>query len=141
MPALPAVFLILCVLLPGSPALAFPGEPDGFRGIPWNTGVESLPGLIEAGGGADTGRVRVYRRENEDLTFGRARLDSIFYEFREGRFFRVQIRVTDIYNFLLLRDALFHLHGPGRELSPRAERYEWYGERSRMLLLSNFDIS
>lgn len=133
--------LMLLILLPGSQVQAFQGEPDGFRGIPWGTPVESVQGFILAGRTGDRQEVTLYRREGDDLTFGRAQLKSILYEFTEGRFSRVEIRVDDIWNFVLLRDALFRLHGPGKELSPGAERYGWEGVKSRVLLLSNFDIS
>jgi hypothetical protein len=133
--------VILLILLPGSQVQAFQGEPDGFRGIPWGAPVESLQGFILVSRARDRQEVSLYRREGDDLTFGRAQLKSILYEFAEGRLSRVEIRVDDIWNFVLLRDALFRLHGPGKELSPGAERYGWEGVKSRVLLLSNFDIS
>jgi hypothetical protein len=68
-------------------------------------------------------------------------LDSVQYAFWKDRLVQVSVRVKDLYNFTLLRDALFDQFGKGRELSPRAERYLWEGSTTRMSLLSNFDIS
>jgi hypothetical protein len=96
--------------------------------------------IPEAAAVTGAGR-QVYRRAGETLRFDGATLQSVEYVFLDGRLVRVEVRVRDLHNFLVLRDALFRRHGRGRELSERAERYVWEGAVTRMTLLSNFDIS
>jgi GNAT superfamily N-acetyltransferase len=97
-----------------------------------------MPAGLAAG---EVGGQEAYTRADETLRFDGAALRSVAYIFLQGRLVRVEVRVGDLHNFLLLRDALFRRHGRGRELSERAERYVWEGAATKMTLRSNFDIS
>jgi hypothetical protein len=128
-------------LMSAGGAGAFENEPQGYGGLIWGARLSEQKGMIFARLSREQEGMAVYRRTSEALDYGEATLESVEYEFWKDRLVRVTVRVKDLFNFILLRNALFDRFGKGRELSPRAERYLWEGAVTRMALLSNYDIS
>ena len=134
-----ACVAIACLALLCRSGAAFTNEPDGVMGIRWGTAIGSAEGLVNTGEGEDG--TRFYVRHKESPVFLGVAIDGIVYGFREKGLVTVTVTVKNLRSFVLLRDALFARYGRGRDLSPRAERYIWEGDRTTILLMSRFDIS
>lgn len=134
--------LVVLVLFAAAGAGAFQGEPDGYGGLSWGTHLEGLMGSMEHMG-TRTGPpdTTVYRRVQDDLVFGRARLTAIEYGFTAGRLTVVTLKVDSLPQYFLVKEEALRRFGPGREEDPRAERFKWEGDRTTIRLVSGFDLS
>lgn len=87
-------------------ASAFAEDPDGFRGIPWGSSLETMreadPKLVEGHMGAMPG-VKAFKRSDDELSFGGIKPDAITYMFYKDTFTSVSIdfRGYDNYERLL----------------------------------------
>ena len=68
-------------------------------------------------------------------------LNRIEYDFFRGRFVSVKLKIKDLYNFVILKNFLFKEYGPKEPFSDIVERYVWNGDKSKMVLYSNYEIS
>jgi hypothetical protein len=59
----------------------------------------------------DVDSIRFYRREGEQLTIGKARLEQISYGFYEGQFCYLRIETNGFSDYL--REAIFAKYGKG----------------------------
>ncbi|HNT44437.1 MAG TPA: hypothetical protein PKN85_08240 [Syntrophorhabdaceae bacterium] len=141
MPAAASVLIVVLLLLAAASVGAFPGEPDGYNGIPWGTPLESLTSMEYAGPGKDSPGTALYRRVTDDLTFGKARLTRIEYGFVAGRLTAVTLKVDSLLQYLLMKEEAVRRFGPGTEADPRAERLIWEGDSTTIRLVSAFDLS
>jgi hypothetical protein len=109
-----------------SPLWAFQNEPSDFRGIPWGTFIEDLVDMAYLAG---IGEVKSYKRENDSMVFGSARLSSVSYIFYRGRFCAVHLGFQGVSTFERIKKGLLKTYGkpyrPGEEM----ERYFWQGEQ------------
>ncbi len=134
---------------PDLPALHFEGagfkadaEPDGFRGIAWDTPVERVKGLALQ----TTTRegVAFYARKGDAKELDGAKVSRILYGFYKDRFHCVLLQVkTDrgskgkpFTAFVNLKKAVFKRYGPGNPRNTYAwgEEYLWRGDKTTMLL-------
>lgn len=120
------VVTFLFVLLPIR-LFAFQNDPDGFRGIKWETNISTLKDMIyvktEAYSSAPSaGEIKGYARKNDELKLGGAKLDSILYCFWQGRFCNVLISFTGSTNFYGIKDACEIKFGKFHFLAKH-----WYG--------------
>ena len=122
-------------------AIAFQNEPDGYGGIRWGATIPSLEDMRSVRDSGEDQHVKIYVKKDESLKMEEAILESVEYEFFRGKLGRVTLRVRDISNFVLLREAAFRKFGVGKELLPNLERYYWDGEKTRIELVSRFDFS
>ena len=95
-----AVILLSAVTLPAQDKMfsydySFkPGtEPDGFRGIKWQTDSATLDPLHTMEVISMVGPFIYYKKNKEDLHLVTVKLDDIIYEFWNGKFSGVIIRV------------------------------------------------
>jgi hypothetical protein len=110
-------------------------QVEGFKDIPWGTYIEQLQSEMIFGG-RDTGRqLEWYTKKDEDLTLGKARLESISYIFLEGRFNRVSIVAKGSQNYAVLRDHLLATYGPTPQASENA--YTWLLTETAVMLAYN----
>jgi hypothetical protein len=130
----------LLLLFPGF-ACPFPNEPDGYEGIPWGTSIEVLPDMISLGASPKREGGRLYSRPGDILRFGRADLKSVEYEFVKEQFAGVIIKVSDLLNYVRLKEEVFRRFGKGTDLDKNAERFFWDGKSTRITLISAFDLS
>ena len=73
---------VLALLLAGSAWAA--KAPDGFRGIKWGTPLEEVSGLVPDGGISK--RLKLYSRPDDELAMGDIPLETLTYDFFDGRF-------------------------------------------------------
>jgi hypothetical protein len=136
------VSLLALVLFAAAAGGAFQGEPDGYGGLSWGTPLESLAGSMEyAGTLKEHPDTTVYRRAQDDLIFGRARLKTIEYGFTNGRLTVVTLKVDSLLQYLLMKEEALKRFGPGREGDARAESLKWESDRTSTRLVSAFEVS
>lgn len=129
-------------------------EIDGFRGIKWGAEVSTLEGMEKLEKDKSSNRDIVwYTRKGETLTFGKAKLENIFYSFWMGSFESVWIDFRGDENFEVLKKELFERFGKvleSRELMKKTDKealmerstmrqgeeefYFWDGEQTEMWL-------
>ncbi len=113
-------------------------EPDGFRGIKWQQALSTLNpfntmDLLEL-----VGPNASYRKYSENLTLGSAKLQTITYEFWNGKFAGVVIKVKGPEDYRKLREYCFNQYGPGKRsqvyASMDVQDFVWNGYLTKMYL-------
>ncbi|MBM4275049.1 MAG: hypothetical protein FJ134_11400 [Deltaproteobacteria bacterium] len=113
-------------------------EPDGFRGIKWQTDIATLDPWKTMDVVEVYGNSIYYRKKREDLRMGQAPVEDIIYEFWNGKFASVLVVVQDVPNYSKLRDYCFAKYGEGYR--PEAYRmvdvqdFTWNGYFTKMYL-------
>ena len=100
------------------------GAWAGFRGIKWETDLESLPDVLKQ---KEDKAMTYCVREADPMTIGNATLRSIVYVFYKERFFSVTIRTDGLTNWTALKDATFATYGQGKRPNPYIEQWWWGG--------------
>jgi len=110
-------------------------EIDGFRGIKWGAEITALGDMEKVEQDKSPNRDIVwYTRKGETLTFGRAKLENIFYSFWMGDFESVWMDFKGEENFQALKQEVFERFGKvleSGELLKKTEK-EALMERSTM---------
>jgi hypothetical protein len=113
-------------------------EPDGFRGLKWQTDIATLDPLHTMEVIEIVGPFTYYKQNKENLHYGTAELEDIIYEFWNGKFSGVILRVRGEKQFQKLKDYCIARFGPGQ----RSKTYErlnvqdfyYNGVKTRMYL-------
>jgi hypothetical protein len=119
-------------------------EPDGFRGLKWQTDIATLDPLHTMEVIEIMGPFTYYKKNKEDLRYGTADLEDIIYEFWNGKFSGVMLRLRGERQFQKLKDYCLARFGPGQrsETYARLNIQDFYynGVKTRMYLkYSDFD--
>jgi hypothetical protein len=113
-------------------------EPDGFRGIKWQTDIATLDPLHTMQVIAIVGPFVYYKKNKEDLNLVTVKLDDIIYEFWNGKFSGVVIKVRGNNQFDILKDYVFARYGTGQRSKTLKELnvqdYYYNGVKTRMYL-------
>ncbi len=113
-------------------------EPDGFKGLKWQTNIATLDPLHTMEPIEILGPFVYYKKNKEDLHLVTVKLDDIIYEFWNGKFSGVIIRVKGNNQFQVLKDYVFARFGPGQrsETLARMDVQDFYynGIKTRMSL-------
>ena len=111
-------------------------EPDGFRGIKWGTKISDLKGMIYVRTAPILGGVKIYiyKRQGDVLQIGKAKLESIEYQFWKGRFCGVAVYFSGYVNWSGLKDALFEKFGKGHQPDKSRESYFWFGTKTKIMV-------
>jgi hypothetical protein len=117
-------------------------EPDGFRGIKWGTDISTLKDMTFVTE-IDKDAKR-YERKRDELKLGKAKLDSIQYEFRKGRFYLVEIEFQGVEDFNRIKEAMFETYGKGRSMMEKSEglseSYFWEGEKTDIIIIFDAEV-
>ena len=109
-------------------------EPNGFNGIKWGTDIATLNSMKHYKGTPKG--TEVFLKKNENLVFGRAKLERIEYYFVENKLEKVLIIVKGSENWDAFKKAVFDTYGLGlkekRTFGGLTERYEWRGQITDM---------
>jgi hypothetical protein len=89
-------------------------EPDGFRGLKWQTDIATLDPLHTMEVIEIFGPFIYYKKNKEDLRLVTVKLNHIIYEFWNGKFSGVMIKVKGNDQFQILKDYVFARFGPGQ---------------------------
>jgi len=129
--AQPKMFTYNYTFRPGS-------EPDGFRGIKWQTDIATLDPLHTMEILEIMGPFTYYQKNMEDLHYGTADLESIIYEFWNGKFSGVVIKAKGENQFQKLKDYCFARYGEGQRSTVYAQMqvqdFYYNGVKTRMYL-------
>ncbi len=113
-------------------------EPDGFRGIKWQTDIATLDPLHTMEVIEILGPFVYYKKNKEDLHLVTVKLDDIIYEFWNGKFSGVLIKVRGNNQFQILKDYVFARFGPGQRSKVleqmNAQDFYYNGIKTRMYL-------
>jgi len=113
-------------------------EPDGFRGLKWGTDIATLNPLHTMEVIAIVGPFVYYKKNQEDLHLVNVKLNDVIYEFWNGKFSGVVIKVRGERQFDVLRDYCFARFGQGQRSKVLQEMnvpdYYYNGLKTRMSL-------
>jgi hypothetical protein len=113
-------------------------EPDGFRGLKWQTDIATLDPLHTMEVIAIVGPFTYYKKIKEDLHLVNVKLDDVVYEFWNGKFSGVIITVKGEREFQILKDYCFARFGQGQrsKVMQQMDVQDFYynGVRTRMYL-------
>jgi len=134
-----ALTFVFCIFFVGCLASKQYSKPrseiDGFRGIKWGAEITALGDMEKVEQDKSPNRDIVwYTRKGETLTFGRAKLENIFYSFWMGNFESVWMDFKGEENFQALKQEVFERFGKvleSGELLKKTEK-EALMERSTM---------
>jgi len=113
-------------------------EPDGFRGLKWQTNIATLDPLHTMEVIALVGPLVYYKKNKEDLYLVTVKLDDIIYEFWNGKFSGVIIKVRGENQFQILKDYVFARFGTGQRSKVleqlNVQDFYYNGVKTRMSL-------
>ncbi|MBU4355024.1 MAG: hypothetical protein KJ822_06715 [Proteobacteria bacterium] len=113
-------------------------EPDGFRGMKWQTDIATLDPLHTMEVIEILGPFVYYKKNKEDLYLVTVKLDNIIYEFWNGKFSGVIIKVRGNNQFQVLKDYVFARFGPGQRSKVleqlNVQDFYYNGVKTRMYL-------
>ncbi len=116
----PLLFCLVFPLLNPAPLQAEQAAPPGeFRGLAWATELRNIPDMVPvpARNCKDT-----YFRKNEELTFGKAEIESVAYYFADDKLYGAGVAFKGETNLFMIKDSLIQLYGPGRQAGTK---YGW----------------
>lgn len=120
--------LIVSAALAGTTS-AYENEPKGFRGVDWDTPIDSLGDqfAIVQGTPQTTGN-KCYLRRGDKMQLGGAELASIYYCFYRDRFHSVMLETTKTFaSRQALQEAFVSQFGAGHKPNQFIERWLWFG--------------
>jgi hypothetical protein len=127
-----SIGLLVILLLSSIPAYAEtdPNVWNGFRDLKWGTNIKDAndPNMVLISDSSGNDEIQVYRRSNDKLSFGDAKLTSISYSFYKDRLCLVMIKAKEDENYTALKAALFAYYGKGNKQennSINIKKWEW----------------
>jgi hypothetical protein len=109
---------------------SFDNEPDGFRGIKWETSITELQDMVHV---ASMGDSKCYWRKDDKKAIGQADVNHIVYFFYKDKFSSVLIQYSDNTNFYHIKDALQAVYGAGYQPNKYMHRFFWNGTITEIL--------
>jgi hypothetical protein len=113
-------------------------EPDGFRGLKWQTDIATLDPLHTMEVISIVGPFIYYKKNKEDLHLVTVKLDDITYEFWNGKFSGVIIKVRGNNQFQILKEYVVARFGPGQRSKAledlNVQDFYYNGVKTRMYL-------
>ena len=113
-------------------------EPDGFRGMKWQTDIATLDPLHTMEVIEIMGPFVYYKKNKEDLQLVTVKLDNIIYEFWNGKFSGVIVKVRGDNQFQILKEYVFARFGQGQRSKAleqlNVQDFYYNGVKTRMYL-------
>jgi hypothetical protein len=113
-------------------------EPDGFRGMKWQTDIATLDPLHTMEVIEIMGPFVYYKKNKEDLQLVTVKLDNIIYEFWNGKFSGVIVKVRGDNQFQILKEYVFARFGQGQRSKAleqlKVQDFYYNGVKTRMYL-------
>ncbi|MEW6386534.1 MAG: hypothetical protein AB1491_03360 [Thermodesulfobacteriota bacterium] len=128
-----AASLGICAQVLYNPYGFRPGaEPNGFRGMKWDTNIGIYKDLEPM---EISGMAAFYKKKGDPLWVGKAQVESILYGAWNGRFYLVQVKIVGSTNYRNLRDYCLATYGEVERLGTGEQQYYlWNGIITRMIL-------
>lgn len=107
-------------------------DPEGFRDIKWGTDISTLKDMEEVEQDKSSGKGVVwYRRRDDTLAIGEAKLKDIFYSFWKGKFESVWIDFEGEENLQALKKKLFERFGKTHKPEAGMDKMDKMARRER----------
>ncbi|MEA1964165.1 MAG: hypothetical protein U9O41_03445 [Candidatus Aerophobetes bacterium] len=133
-----SVVSLLFMFALASIAWTFQNEPEGFRGIKWGDPLgEDMIFYAKTEGNDD---LLWYKKENDKMQIGEAKLKKIIYGFYKSRFMEVRIEADECRDRDSLEDVVKLKFGDGKESINWTNgivtlyEYEWSGNIATVIL-------
>lgn len=110
----------------------YKNEPDGFRGIKWETLPSSIPNLKLI---KTDGNYKEYIKTDDTLQIGKAKIEKITYSFYKDQLEKVIIEVKGKENFDYLKEISFEKFGQGTKKNEN--EWVWEGNITSISLKYN----
>jgi hypothetical protein len=123
--------ILILVLVLAQPARAFQNEPNDCRGIKWGTEYHELKGFTRV---STQSPLDYYRKEDEEMTLGDARLEMVVYVFFEKKLCGAVLNFKSSPNFQIIKTALFDRYGKGHQPNRYKDQYRWSGTKVAITL-------
>ncbi len=88
------VIFLIAALLAAHATSAFDNEPDGFRGIAWQSAFEDFADEMKFESESGDGEHISYLRDNDKMFIGEIPLKRLEYHYWNGRFSRVYLKTS-----------------------------------------------
>jgi len=97
---------------------------EGFRGIKWATNIKDVNDmrLVDP---SSTSAIKVYSRNGDKLSIGKAKLKYIFYGAYKNKICSVGVISNGYSNFQYLKEAVFTYYGEGYQDNEYIEEWMW----------------
>jgi hypothetical protein len=110
-------------------------EPDGFRGVEWNTDIGTIKEKKGLNFHGIQGLYETYIIHRDNLKIGDVDLSMIGYSFWKGKFAKVDIIVNNISDYEKLKNHVFNIFGHAAKTKFLGEDcYAWEGDETLMIL-------
>jgi len=108
-------------------------EPDGFRDIKWGTDISTLPSMVYDGRfnvdykGGNICKLDCYRRKEDKLQIGEAKVEGILYVYHKNKFGGVLIEIKGWENFNIIKAEMEKKFG--KAWRPYESKETWWWPR------------
>ena len=118
------ILLFILALLFSNTLFGIENEPDGLRGIKWETDLSGLPAMSL---GIDENNKQFYTRTNDTLSMGSATLKLILYIAYKHKFQGVVITYEGYNNYKEIKEFLIHTYGKSYDPKKEFVEHHWRG--------------
>lgn len=134
---LAVAMVMMTMMLSGCFFADLPPDIDGFRGIKWGTNISKMNGFSKLGTNPSFGGIDLYSRDNDPLTMGSAKLDSILYWCWQGKFSEASIDSSGRINFESVLAISKEKFGEPFKENRYIEKYYWFNSTTSVRLEYN----
>lgn len=127
--------LITLLLYVTTTAGAFQNEPDGFRGIKWETPISDNANEMTLAEG--DGLQKFYKRKNDKMTIGDAKLTDVHYVYWSNKFSGAMLRSKGTIEKSAMILAMQTTFGEGQKPNQYMDKYYWTGATTSISLTCN----
>ncbi len=125
------LLLVLCLLIIPVSAFPFQNEPDGFRGVPWDSSMDRIAGIRPLGKPA--GSMQGYMKMDENFLQDGITLSDITYRADSGRFVEA-VNQFDCAQYGALRESLTKNFGAASARAHNVKSMIWRGTVTTIIL-------
>ena len=126
--------LAVALLLAPSCLWAYQNEPIGYAGHEWGTPFESMSENMEL---VKESNIKIYRKQDDELTFQGVKIAEQVYAFHENKFAAVMMRSIGVVESKALFKAFEAEYGFGKQPDIRRDLYFWPGGTTTITLSCN----
>jgi len=109
---------------------ALSGEPIGYAGLEWGSGIESAKDMVFKQQDPDNPDIFIYANSQETFLWHGIFLDRIDYVFNKGKFCSVLLFAKGPEKANTLKSKLYELYGNAWAMSGVATLAEWRGDKT-----------
>ena len=104
----------------------------------WQMPLDELPNLVKVETDPAFGGIHQYRRPDQSLMFGKAKLNGWVYGFWHQHLYSIMLWVDGRSAYEDLRQEIFSRYGRGNRSKTNPDRFVWTSNQSQCML--DFDI-